>query len=174
MNHTIIQRFFNKVDISTEGMCWIWRGSLTTRGYGQFYFDNKLVTAHRWIYEQLIAPVPVELVVDHLCFDKRCVRPSHLEPVTQQENAERWYKAYPYSSCARGHPFKDGSFKVQDRPGGKSRRVCYICQRMRQEHRRIERTAVKPTPWRLDKSCPYCGFITTGNWIARHIRFHEV
>lgn len=76
-----------------EGGCWLWTASLTHNGYGKFWVDGAVVRAHRWIYEQLVGPIPDGLHLDHVhergCRSRRCVNPAHLEPVTNEENQRR-------------------------------------------------------------------------------------
>ena len=80
------------------GPCWLWTAS-TIKGYGQFHLHDsgdKCTAAHNWAYQNLIGPVPSGLELDHLCRVRRCVNPSHLEPVTRQTNCirgARWNNA---------------------------------------------------------------------------------
>lgn len=76
-------RFFTMVNKTDT--CWEWTGG-RSKGYGHFWWKGRTRAAHRWIYELLVAPVPAELHMDHLCRNHRCVNPSHLEPVTPKEN----------------------------------------------------------------------------------------
>lgn len=77
--------FWSRVD-KTDG-CWLWTSTVVWNGYGQFRINNRRVYAHRFAYEQVVGPVPDGL--DHLCRNRRCVNPAHLEPVTRQENLRR-------------------------------------------------------------------------------------
>ncbi len=84
--------FFEKVN--TSGVCWEWTASKDEDGYGTFtvYSEgNKHYQAHRWCWEFLVGPIPDGLQLDHLCLNKACVMPDHLEVVTTQENTRRHY-----------------------------------------------------------------------------------
>ncbi len=73
------------------GACWVWTAA-TTNGYGYLQIggrQGRRVQAYKLAYEWLVGPVPAGLQLDHLCRNRRCVNPSHLEPVTQLENLLR-------------------------------------------------------------------------------------
>lgn len=69
--------------------CWEWTGSLSGGGYGQFRVHGKQAQVHRFAYGLLVGPVPEGLELDHLCRNRRCVNPAHLEPVTRSINVAR-------------------------------------------------------------------------------------
>lgn len=82
------RRFWAKVDRTDN--CWLWTGAIQSRGYGSFGIgDKRTETAHRIAYLTFVGPIPDGLELDHLCLNKRCVRPDHLEAVTAQVNNQR-------------------------------------------------------------------------------------
>lgn len=83
-------RIFDRVLIG-DG-CWEWSGATTPNGYGVIGRGRRgegNVMVHRAAYEELVGPIPAGLHVDHLCRNRLCCRPDHLEPVTQAENNRR-------------------------------------------------------------------------------------
>jgi hypothetical protein len=79
-----------KIEIADD--CWVWVGAVTSRGYGSFSHEGRIWSTHRLSYELLIAPIPDGLTIDHLCRNKVCCNPDHLEPVTALENQRRDYR----------------------------------------------------------------------------------
>lgn len=117
-----LDRFWQKVDRDSE-TCWNWTGCLSTNGYGRFWADGRVNNAHRWLMAELGHDV-TGMDIDHLCQNKRCVNPAHLEVVTRAENTRR----SPYSRsrrdrqvCNRGHDAY--------RPRGDGYRWCADCSR---------------------------------------------
>ncbi len=84
---TVAERFWAKVD--KNGECWLWTANKSPEGYGQFWADGRLVPAHRWAYKSAGKTVPPKFVLDHLCRTRNCVRPSHLDAVTESTNIRR-------------------------------------------------------------------------------------
>ena len=85
----IKKKFMLKVE-KTE-TCWIWHGSKDKRkGYGRFIIYDKVDgESHRISYKIFKGEIPKGLQIDHLCRNKLCVNPQHLEAVTQKENLRR-------------------------------------------------------------------------------------
>ncbi|MFF8250126.1 HNH endonuclease signature motif containing protein [Streptomyces griseus] len=129
------ERFWSKVDKKgpwalrhgAPGRCWVWRASLRPDGYGQFRLDKRTIRAHRLAYELLIGSIPEGLVIDHLCRNRACVNPAHLEPVTLQVNTLRGFGysaiAARKTHCPQGHPYD--AKNTYRRPNGK--RFCRAC-----------------------------------------------
>jgi len=120
-------RFWTKV-FPTDG-CWIWIGERTGRGYGAFGLSRpirKRTAAHRWVYEEVVGPIPNGKQIDHLCRNRLCVHPGHLEAVTVRENILRGNglpaRNARKTHCPRGHSLSGDNLYLAD-----GSRYCRIC-----------------------------------------------
>lgn len=91
-------RFWSKVEITSLHGCWEWTAGKNNE-YGMFWLDRDR-RAHAVAYELVRGPIPHGLELDHLCRNKGCVNPFHLEAVTHQENMRR---ALVKTHCSKGH-----------------------------------------------------------------------
>ena len=117
--------FWRNVDSSpgpTE--CWPWKGPTDRHGYGEYSrrLGDKRVRwgSHRVAYEMTVGPIPTHLVIDHLCRNRLCCNPAHMEPVTGAENTRRGQsgavngaRIRSKDACPNGHPYVDGSYRLR-------------------------------------------------------------
>lgn len=83
------ERFWTKVAPAPLAECWEWTEYVDEKGYARFWDGSRVIRAHQFSYASLIAEVPSGLELDHLCKNRRCVNPWHLDPVTHAVNMER-------------------------------------------------------------------------------------
>ena len=128
----IKDRFWRKVKKLETG-CWEWQGSIITSGYGHFWDGSRWWVAHRFAYEKIYNyPIPKGLEIDHLCRNKICVNPAHLDVVTRSENTKRGLlpsivgaRQRGKTHCPYGHPYDE--VNTYAFPNG--RRGCRTCMR---------------------------------------------
>ena len=106
---TLLERFEEKVERVPELTCHIWMAWTNTSGYGQIRANGKSAMAHKISYELVRGPIPDGMTMDHLCRNRWCVNPYHLEIVTMRENVLRGIsfaaKNAKKTQCPKGHPY---------------------------------------------------------------------
>lgn len=133
-------RFLAKINVTED--CWEWT-SARINGYGRFGTTGKeTVLAHRWSFEHLGGQTLIEgLTLDHLCRNRGCVNPDHLEQVTSRENTMRGQApgvvTYRTGICKRGHSMEDALTST------KGWRTCRTCFNEGQRRRREAKLAAK-------------------------------
>lgn len=120
--------------------CWLWIGGLDSDGYAQW----KGARGHRAVFEKEVGLIPTGLVLDHLCRNRSCVNPAHLEPVTNRENILRGEglaaRNAEATHCANGHEFtEENTYTYTNESYPHGRRVCKTCVFERQSARRRAR-----------------------------------
>lgn len=102
---TFAQRFYARCEVDPASGCHNWTGSLNSKGYGRLMVDNVRRAAHRVAFQLAGGTIPDGLQIDHLCRNRRCVNPAHLEPVTNRENCLRvppHLRGRPHRKAERG------------------------------------------------------------------------
>jgi hypothetical protein len=132
---TIEQRFWSYVHFTPS--CWEWT-AYRHDGYGRFNEGSRIARVHRFAYELLVGPIPDGLTIDHLCRNRACVNPAHLEPVTVKVNVLRGEGPAAQharkTKCPQGHPYDT------QQAGG---RRCSICHRNEERRRKALIQAIK-------------------------------
>lgn len=117
-----------------DDACWIWRRATDPNGYGRFWLNSGMRLAHRVVFELHRGPVADGLSLDHLCRVTSCVNPSHLEPVTHQENVRRGNAGKPQAArthCPQGHEYTEANTYI----GKHGSRFCRACDKNRSKNK---------------------------------------
>jgi hypothetical protein len=123
--------------------CIEWQRCRDRDGYGAKWADGRRVFAHRWAFEQANGPLDDGMTIDHLCGNRACVNPTHMEAVSSRENKRR---SAIKATCKRGHPWSVEN-TLWERDG---RRRCKACRAAgiarRDERAREQRRGLQATP----------------------------
>jgi hypothetical protein len=132
-----IDLFWSKVTRLGDSDCWTWLARKSYNGYGLFFTyangNRVALRAHRLAYALQHGHVPAGLVIDHLCENRACCNPSHLQAISHTENVRKGRAPSALNGkkthCKRGHPLEDA--RGYGAAGAKGWRVCRECLRRR-------------------------------------------
>lgn len=124
----VLDRFYDRITLTPE-YCWNW-DKPNSEGYGKITDQGIEFFAHRWAYLRFVGPIPQGLDLDHLCRNRACCNPWHLEPVTRKENVRRGLQGELLNThCKRGHEWTEEN--TYRRPDNPTRRQCRACIEIR-------------------------------------------
>lgn len=121
-------RLLTKIKINNKTECWEWTAHVSPKGYGQICYKGNAIAAHRLSYLLFVGPLTLGLELDHLCRNRSCVNPKHLEQVTHHENILRGNAGLHEkikTHCPQGHEYSKKNTRIQR--GG---RLCIECRRV--------------------------------------------
>ena len=128
-----------KIHVADNG-CWEWTGRRCQEGYGSLIINGRINLTHRISYELHVGPIPEGLHIDHLCRNRSCCNPEHLEPVTPKVNSLRGVGRGALNAakthCPQGHPYSGDNLRVVC-----GRRECRTCHA---ERRRAKASRAVP------------------------------
>lgn len=146
---TLADRIRQKHRLDPTTGCWNWTGHVDKYGYGRAWdpIRQRMQVAHRLTYMLEVGEIPSGLVIDHLCRNRRCVNPAHLEAVSNQENLDRGRRLRghntsgmgeaarpnrgcaitPKTACANGHEWKSETTRMVRHHQGHWYRRCKPC-----------------------------------------------
>lgn len=153
-----IEQALEKCDIIWPTGCWQWRQYLNPDGYGQAWVNGVRGLVHRFVYQHLRGEIPDGMVIDHLCRNRACVNPDHMEVVTQRTNVIRGNGSAGIKArqthCKNGHPLNGENLYYY-----KGRR-CRTCHRnhekaRRHQKRQSDQIPSNATPLQGDGAIPH-------------------
>ena len=132
----LADRLLSKHEVADSG-CWMWTAARSAAGYGQLRVDGRTIYAHRASYEVYVGPIAEGMQIDHLCRERACINPSHLQVVTNRENTLRGdcgrinaKRMLAKTESSNGHPYTEANTYTR-RVRGRTHRDCRACGRER-------------------------------------------
>lgn len=132
--------------IRKNSKCWEWPGYINPQGYGMISAHGTTFAAHRIVWESVNGKIPTELELDHLCRNRKCVNPAHLELVTSKENVLRGIGLTAQNAKKKVCPTCGNPYSRTRKGDGKTRwRVCNHCHvEYKREWRKRRKAALLP------------------------------
>lgn len=140
-------RFWSHVRRGEADECWEWTAAVMNTGYGLFRWGGRggsWCLAHRYAYEALVGAIPAEESIHHVCENKRCCNPAHMQPMSQADHIRisdlPKMIARRENRCLRGHELtEENTYSKVDRKGRRLRQ-CRICLNAAQRRYRARKS----------------------------------
>jgi len=151
MNH--ISDILDRIEVNGNG-CWTWMGARTAAGYGEANMNGHVVLIHRIVYERIRGAIPWHTELDHLCRNRACCNPYHLEAVSHRENILRGQSPPALlarkTHCQAGHEFTpEATITVN------GNRECRECKKLRDHDYRVRRFGIRGNAQSRKTHCPH-------------------
>lgn len=149
-------RFWSKIDRRGPSDCWLWIGPVQKNGYGKFSEGKTTLLAHRVVYEREVGHIHRDLVVDHVCNERLCVNPAHLQIIPQRANVMRGAGVAAQNArkthCKNGHPLSGANLVLIRQKNGRNERRCRTCEQEKSRqwdaaHREQRAAAARARYW---------------------------
>jgi hypothetical protein len=152
MTDLIKNKILTSVMCEIDTRCWVWQKTVSAGGYGVFSdVNNKKKRAHRISYEIFVGPIKEKMQIDHVCKNRACVNPDHLEQITHAKNGSR-EKARHHNSlkthCVRGHEYNEENTRYTMRKKGHdgwALRSCRLCSKITSKQYRDGLSSKRPS-----------------------------
>lgn len=136
---SLIERFMSLITIDEDFGCWVWQGCLDGTGNGRFApTHGKTVRADKWVYEYYREKLPKGFCTAHICNNRRCCNPEHLEIITLRESKIRSTGIIGINArkthCKHGHLLSKDNLLSTART-----RICKTCYEERLKKRNLKR-----------------------------------
>ena len=120
------KRYLAKISFNrTDDDYWLWQASFNACGYGIVGHNGRTWLAHKLMWHWVEGPVPKGNELDHICRNRACVRPSHLQAVTHKVNMRTSYQSLK-THCPKGHPYAGENLVININGG----RICRTCRKV--------------------------------------------
>lgn len=135
----IMAKVAHQDNTTMDDPCWVFTGTRTPGGYGRIGVGSKAAGTdytHRVMYRELVGQIPSGYQIDHLCRNRACCNPSHLEAVTRQENISRGEggkHTRERTRCPQGHEYNDANTYVWN-----GMRYCRTCHNAHSRNSRLK------------------------------------
>lgn len=135
-----------------ENGCWEWTTGKFNTGYGKLSLWGRTkrggqFMVHRIMYELIFGAIGKDRQIDHLCRERACVNPQHMEVVTKDENNIRGNSPSAIHArkthCPQGHPYSGNNLQIENKPNGKTMRRCRTCRNKQQRDKYLRMKARK-------------------------------